>query len=66
MVWRKYLKDKSYEIKYLKEKKEPPEYNNNKRYYTVEEYLEMERNSNVKHEYYKGEIFSLGAGLEHN
>lgn len=47
------------------EKKEPPE-NNSKRYYTVEEYLEMERKSNVKHEYYKGEIFPLGAGLEHN
>lgn len=48
------------------EKKEPPEYENKKRYYTVEEYLEMERKSNGKHEYYKGEIFPLGAGLEHN
>jgi Uma2 family endonuclease len=47
------------------EKKEPPEDNSKKRY-TIEEYLEMERKSNVKHEYYKGEIFPLGAGLEHN
>jgi Uma2 family endonuclease len=47
------------------ETKEPPEDNNPKRY-TIEEYLEMERNSSVKHEYYKGEIFPLGAGLEHN
>ena len=47
------------------ETKEPPEDNSKKRY-TVEEYLEMERKSNVKHEYYKGEIFPLGAGLEHN
>lgn len=47
------------------EKKEPPE-NNSKKRYTIEEYLEMERASNVKHEYYQGEIFPLGAGLEHN
>ncbi len=26
----------------------------------------MERKSNVKHEYYKGEIFPWVAGLEHN
>jgi Uma2 family endonuclease len=66
-VWRKYLKDNSYENAYLKgiETKEPPEDNSKKRY-TIEEYLEMERKSNVKHEYYKGEIFPLGAGLEHN
>lgn len=48
------------------EKKEPPEDNSKKRYYTVEEYLEFERKSNVKHEYYKGEIFPLGTGLEHS
>src|SRR5690349_11173352 len=48
------------------EKKEPPEHDNKKRYYSVEEYLEFERKSNVKHEYYKGEIFPLGDGLEHS
>src|SRR5690349_20201016 len=52
---------------YLKgmEKKEPPE-NKSKKRFTIEEYLEMERASNVKHEYYQGEIYPLGAGLEHN
>lgn len=35
--------------------------------YTVEEYLEMERASNVKHEYYQGEIFAMsGASPRHN
>jgi Uma2 family endonuclease len=46
--------------------------------FTVQEYLEMERNSLEKHEYYKGEIFTLhragevninmmsGAGARHN
>ncbi|HEY8896210.1 MAG TPA: Uma2 family endonuclease [Niastella sp.] len=48
------------------EKKTPPEHDNKKRYYTVEEYLEFERKSNVKHEYYKGEIFPLGDSLEHS
>lgn len=39
----------------------------NKRRYTVEEYLEMEKPSTVKHEYYQGEIFAMsGAGLSHN
>ncbi|MBB6237990.1 Uma2 family endonuclease [Pedobacter sp. AK013] len=38
-----------------------------KRYYTVEEYLEMEKPSTVKHEYYQGEIFAMsGAGDNHN
>ncbi|MFD2583907.1 Uma2 family endonuclease [Pedobacter vanadiisoli] len=38
-----------------------------KRHYTVEEYLEMEKPSTVKHEYYQGEIFAMsGAGLNHN
>ncbi|KIA91601.1 hypothetical protein OC25_21145 [Pedobacter kyungheensis] len=38
-----------------------------KRRYTVEEYLEMEKPSQVKHEYYQGEIFAMsGAGLNHN
>jgi Uma2 family endonuclease len=30
-----------------------------KRHYTVEEYLEMEKKSEVKHEYFQGEIFPL-------
>ena len=34
---------------------------------SVEEYLEMEANSEVKHEYYQGEIFAMaGASDEHN
>lgn len=34
---------------------------------TEEEYLEMERNSEVKHEYYDGEIFAMaGASERHN
>ena len=50
-----------------------------KRYYTVEEYLEMENASQEKHEYFRGEIFPLnrevsveginlmsGAGFTHN
>ena len=31
-----------------------------KRRYTVEEYLEFERASEIKHEYYQGEIFAMG------
>ncbi len=39
----------------------------NRRRYTVEEYLEMESRSDVKHEYYRGEIFAMsGAKLQHN
>ena len=35
--------------------------------FTVAEYLEMERTSDVKHEFYKGEIFAMaGAGARHN
>jgi Uma2 family endonuclease len=38
-----------------------------KRHYTVEEYLEMEKPSTVKHEYFQGEIFAMsGAGDNHN
>jgi len=38
-----------------------------KRHYTIEEYLEMEKASTVKHEYYQGEIFAMsGAGENHN
>lgn len=46
------------------EVKEPaPKYN----YISPEHYLEMERASDVKHEYYKGEVFAMsGASLEHN
>jgi Uma2 family endonuclease len=34
---------------------------------TVEEYLELEKTSDVKHEYYRGEVFALaGALLPHN
>ncbi len=38
-----------------------------KRRYTVEEYLTMERASETKHEYYQGEIFAMsGASRKHN
>jgi len=38
-----------------------------KRHYTIEEYLEMEKEATVKHEYYQGEIFAMsGAGDNHN
>jgi Uma2 family endonuclease len=38
-----------------------------KQKYTIEEYLKMERASEVKHEYYKGEIFAMaGASSRHN
>ncbi len=40
-------------------------YNNRK--FTIEEYLEMERASDQKHEYFNGEIFAMsGAGFRHN
>lgn len=44
--------------------KEPaPKYN----YVTINEYLEMERTSPEKHEYYQGEIFAMGgASINHN
>lgn len=46
------------------EVKEPaPKYN----YISPEHYLEMERASDTKHEYYKGEVFAMsGASLPHN
>ena len=35
--------------------------------FTAAEYLEMEKQSDVKHEFYKGEIFAMGgAGIRHN
>ena len=38
-----------------------------KRRYTTEEYLALERASDTKHEYYQGEIFAMtGASLSHN
>jgi Uma2 family endonuclease len=38
-----------------------------KRHYTVEEYLELEKPSTEKHEYFQGEIFAMsGAGNNHN
>src|SRR5581483_11785323 len=38
-----------------------------KRKYTMEEYLQQERASVQKHEYYKGEVFAMaGAGHRHN
>lgn len=39
----------------------------NKKFYSIEEYLEMENEAVEKHEYYKGEIFAMsGAGNRHN
>jgi Uma2 family endonuclease len=44
-----------------------PELNYSKKKYTVEEYREMESTSEVKHEYYQGEIFAMaGATVPHN
>lgn len=38
-----------------------------KQKFTVEEYLELEKTSPEKHEYYQGEIFNMaGAGARHN
>lgn len=38
-----------------------------KRKYTIEEYLEMEMHSDIKHEYYQGEVFAMaGARMKHN
>lgn len=40
------------------EVKEPaPSYE--KKRYSIEEYLEMEEDFDIKHEYYKGEIFAM-------
>jgi Uma2 family endonuclease len=42
-----------------------PAYGKNK--ISIEEYLQMEKESPVKHEYYKGEVFAMaGAGARHN
>jgi len=38
-----------------------------KKYYSVEEYFELEQNSEQRHEFYNGEIFAMaGATLNHN
>jgi Uma2 family endonuclease len=38
-----------------------------KKHYTVEEYLELEKASTVKHEYFQGEIFAMSdAAFNHN
>lgn len=38
-----------------------------KKFYSIEEYLQMENEAVEKHEYYKGEIFAMsGAGNRHN
>ena len=38
-----------------------------KNFYAPEEYLRMEENSSEKHEYFQGEIFSMGSGIpRHN
>jgi Uma2 family endonuclease len=48
-------------------KAKEPAVDYNKRKYTIEEYLQMERASTEKHEYYKGEIFAMaGASNRHN
>ena len=37
------------------------------RIYTVEEYMELEKHSNVRHEFYEGEVFArTGASARHN
>ncbi len=37
------------------------------KYYSEQEYLEIERDASYKSEYYKGEIFAMaGAGHNHN
>jgi Uma2 family endonuclease len=39
----------------------------NKKFYSIEEYLQMENEALEKHEYYKGEIFAMsGTGNRHN
>ncbi|HVK96804.1 MAG TPA: Uma2 family endonuclease, partial [Flavisolibacter sp.] len=38
-----------------------------KKKFSIKEYLHLERGSEQKHEYYKGEIFAMaGAGVRHN
>ena len=43
------------------------EYGYGKRMFTVEDYRQIEAGSNIRHEYYKGEIFAMsGARADHN
>jgi Uma2 family endonuclease len=60
MVWRKYLKDNSYENLYLNgmEKKGPAE-DNTIKHYTLEEFLQMERDPAVQYQYHNGEIWEV-------
>jgi Uma2 family endonuclease len=37
---------------------------NPKTYYTLEEYLALEQSSEIKHEYYNGEIFAMGGATK--
>ena len=32
--------------------------------YTLEEYLELERSTREKHEYFRGEVFAMGGASE--
>jgi Uma2 family endonuclease len=46
---------------------EEPSHAYQKKFYTIQEYLEMENKVLEKHEYYKGEIFAMsGASARHN
>ena len=46
---------------------EEPSHAYQKKFYSIQEYLEMENAALEKHEYYKGEIFAMsGAGNRHN
>ena len=46
---------------------EEPSHAYQKKFYTIQEYLEMEKDALEKHEYYKGEIFAMsGASARHN
>jgi Uma2 family endonuclease len=39
----------------------------NRRHYTVEEYLALESDAPIKHEFYRGELFAMaGASIRHN
>ncbi|HWH63820.1 MAG TPA: Uma2 family endonuclease, partial [Ginsengibacter sp.] len=46
---------------------EEPSHAYQKKFYTIQEYLEMENEALEKHEYYNGDIFAMsGAGHRHN
>lgn len=63
---------KEYEYRPWEETKnrvEEPEaaYNSNGRRFTMEDYIEHEKDSNIKHEFYKGEVFMMsGPKADHN